>query len=202
MHKEILTETQINLLPLIKNFSLDFGLVGGTSIALYLGHRRSIDFDLFSPKPIDILNIRSIILKDEKIEHTFVQRENEFTVLVNQVKITFLYFSYKLKFDKNFEDIINLPSLSILSGMKAFALGRRSKWKDYVDLYFIIKELGLSTVIEEANRLFGNEFNEKLFRIQLSYFKDIDYSEEVEFMKGFDTERENIKQFLLEKSIE
>ena len=202
MHKEILTETQINLLPLIKKFSLDFGLVGGTSIALYLGHRRSIDFDLFSPKPIDILNIRSIILKDAEIEHTFVQRENEFTVLVNQVKITFLYFSYKLKFDKNFEDIINLPSLSILSGMKAFALGRRSKWKDYVDLYFIIKELGLSTVIEEANRLFGNEFNEKLFRIQLSYFKDIDYSEEVEFMKGFDTERENIKQFLLEKSIE
>ena len=202
MHKEILTETQINLLPLIKKFSLDFGLVGGTSIALYLGHRRSIDFDLFSPKPIDILNIRSIILKDAKIEHTFVQRENEFTVLVNQVKITFLYFPYKLKFDKNFEDIINLPSLSILSGMKAFALGRRSKWKDYVDLYFLIKELGLSTVIEEANRLFGNEFNEKLFRIQLSYFKDIDYSEEVEFMKGFDTERENIKQFLLEKSIE
>ena len=50
MHKEILTETQIKLLPLVAEFSKDFGLVGGTAIALHLGHRRSIDFDFFTTK--------------------------------------------------------------------------------------------------------------------------------------------------------
>lgn len=44
MHKEILNKDQIDLLPLLKEFKREFYLVGGTAIALYLGHRRSIDF--------------------------------------------------------------------------------------------------------------------------------------------------------------
>ena len=48
MHDNILTNEQRNLLPLIKAFSKDYYLVGGTAIALHIGHRRSIDFDLFT----------------------------------------------------------------------------------------------------------------------------------------------------------
>ncbi len=43
MHKEILTKTQVKLLPTVKLFSKKFGLVGGTAVALQLGHRESID---------------------------------------------------------------------------------------------------------------------------------------------------------------
>ena len=43
-------------------------------------------------------------------------------------------------FTENFEDIINIPDLPTLAAMKTYALGRRGKWKDYVDLYFIIKD--------------------------------------------------------------
>jgi hypothetical protein len=46
MHRDILTAKQVELLPLIGEFSRDYYLVGGTAIALYLGHRRSIDFDI------------------------------------------------------------------------------------------------------------------------------------------------------------
>jgi hypothetical protein len=42
MRKDILTANQIRLLPLIREFSREYYLVGGTAIALYLGHRRSI----------------------------------------------------------------------------------------------------------------------------------------------------------------
>ncbi len=48
MHREILTEEQSKLLSLAGKFAKDFGLVGGTAVALHLGHRESIDFDLFS----------------------------------------------------------------------------------------------------------------------------------------------------------
>ena len=48
MHREILNKKQIELLPLIHNFNERFGLVGGTAIALQIGHRESIDLDLFS----------------------------------------------------------------------------------------------------------------------------------------------------------
>ena len=63
MHKEILTVEQLELLPLVKSFGDNFGLVGGTAVALHLGHRRSIDFDLFSSKEFDNGEIRKRILK-------------------------------------------------------------------------------------------------------------------------------------------
>ena len=46
-HKEILNGKQIELLPLIGEFKREYYIVGDTAIALYLGHRRSIDYDLF-----------------------------------------------------------------------------------------------------------------------------------------------------------
>ena len=47
MHTEIFNISQVALLPLVKQFKKEFYLVGGTAIALHIGHRRSIDFDLF-----------------------------------------------------------------------------------------------------------------------------------------------------------
>ena len=57
MHKDILSENQLELLSLVKQFRREYYLVGGTAIALYIGHRRSIDFDLF----------KHTFLKPEKI---------------------------------------------------------------------------------------------------------------------------------------
>jgi tRNA nucleotidyltransferase/poly(A) polymerase len=61
MHRNILTANQVKLLPLIKEFSQDYYLVGGTAIALYLGHRRSIDFDLFTVGTIKKGSIKRLI---------------------------------------------------------------------------------------------------------------------------------------------
>ena len=46
MHVEILSSSQKKLLPYVAQFKRSFYLVGGTAIALHLGHRESIDFDL------------------------------------------------------------------------------------------------------------------------------------------------------------
>jgi hypothetical protein len=49
-----------------------------------------------------------------------------------------------------------------------------------------------------ANELFSDMFSAKLFRQQLSYFKDIDYSEEVEFMDSFGVSDETVKNYLID----
>jgi len=126
MHKEVLTQKQLNLLPLLKVFSKNFGLVGGTAIALYLGHRKSIDFDLFSLKEFDHLKIRKEILKFKKPFKVIVNEKEQYSIFINGVKITFLHYPFKIKFSKNFENIINLPDLLTLSAMKAYTLGRRN----------------------------------------------------------------------------
>lgn len=196
MFKNILSYEQEKLLPLIKSFSSDFYLVGGTAIALHLGHRRSIDFDLFTDNSFNPLNIRKKILKTNQINQTFTQGEGELTVLINNVKVTFFHYPFSINRPFDFEGYIKIPDLLTLGAMKAFALGRRAKWKDYVDLYFILQKYSFKDLIKKTNSIFKNEFNEKLFRAQLGYFEDIDYSEEIQYMTGFEEKDSVIKQFL------
>ena len=108
--------------------------------------------------------------------------------------MTFLSYPFPLVFTEKLEDVIRLPDLVTLAAMKAFALGRRAKWKDYVDLYVILKSKTLTEITARAASLFGNEFNEKLFREQLSYFEDIDYSETIDYMKGFEVSNDEVKK--------
>ena len=53
----------------------------------------------------------------------------------------------------------------------------------------------------KGNQLFGHNFNEKLFRGQLSYFEGISYDEQVEYMLGFEVPDEVIKKALVEFSL-
>jgi hypothetical protein len=202
IYPEILSTKQQQLLPLIKIFSNKFYLVGGTAIALQLGHRRSIDFDLFSFDKIDQRKIRNLIVKNHKIEKVIIDSKDEYTLIVDGVKLTFLKYPFKIKTNRRFEDYISLPDLKTLATMKAYALGRRAKWKDYVDLYWIIKKhCSIVDIVKKAKTIFGSEFNEKNFREQLAYFKDIDYTEEVDWLKGFKVSDKQVKDFLTEVSL-
>jgi hypothetical protein len=84
-----------------------------------------------------------------------------------------------------------------LAAMKTYALGGRAKWKDYVDLYFILKDhYELKKLSDRAASIFGADFNEKVLREQLCFFDDIDYSEKVEYIKS-DINETEIKKFLV-----
>ena len=200
MHKEILHEKQVELLPLIAQFTKQYFLVGGTAIALYIGHRHSIDFDLFTENKIQRRKIKNIIIKcgwepDNIIYEAFDQMH----LIVNNVKITFFLYPHKIDSKHNFDNIIKLPELIDLAAMKAYALGGRAKWKDYVDVYFLLKKyFSFSDIAKRTKQIYGSFFNEKLFKEQLSYFIDVDYSEEIEFMPGYETDDDEIKQFLTE----
>lgn len=202
MHEEILSEEQKSFLPIIAGFSPQFGLVGGTAIALQLGHRRSIDFDLFTPDDFDVEIIRTKIREKNQIDSVETDLPNQTTLVVRGVRITFYKYPFPIIYSEDFGDIIKMPNILTLAAMKAFALGHRAKWKDYVDLYFIFKKHDFSEVTKKANELFSGEFNEKLFREQLSYFDDIDYTEEVDFLDGFKVEDNIIKESLKEISLQ
>ena len=201
MRKEILSENQIKLLPLIKTFATDFGLVGGTSIALHLGHRRSIDFDLFTDKDFSSEKIRSNIKRNHTIQSTLVDEPEELTLVVDDVKLTFYKYPFKINYSGKFEEIIKIPDLLTLAAMKTFALGRRAKWKDYVDIFFILENNTFEDITKKTKEIFGYEFNERLFREQLSYFEDIDYSEKVDYLEGREVSDAEIKQKLVEVSL-
>jgi len=202
MHDEILSDAQKVLLPLMAQFKREYYLVGGTAIALHIGHRRSIDFDLFKPSALNHKrNLDKIIAAG--FPHAVTRRvEEQMNLLVNGVKVTFFQYPFPVIPEDRFADTFRMPSLLSLAAMKAYALGRRSKWKDYVDLYFLLAHhFTLREVVARAIELFGELFSEKLFRAQLSYFDDVDYSESVDYLLETPPTNEEIKAKLTEIAV-
>ncbi len=202
MHKEIFSDNQLKLLPLVKEFKREFYLVGGTAIALYLGHRRSIDFDLFKNSSIHPKKIISKI-SAFNFKYQVTRRVSEqLNLTMNDVSFTFFEYPYKIEAKNNFDDILRLPSLIDLAAMKAYALGRRSKWKDYVDFYFLLKDhFTINQISDRAVEMYDQMFSQKLFRAQICYFKDINYKEPVEFLEEAPS-RTEIQQFLIDRAID
>jgi hypothetical protein len=193
MHKNILTESQIAMLPLLKLFSSDYYLVGGTALALQYGHRRSLDFDLFTLKPFETQPILRKIRKNHTINQIHIDEVNQLTLMADQIKMTFYQYEYPVIHNEKMEAIITMPDDLSIAAMKAFALGRRAKWKDYVDLYFVFKNHSIQEVLDRAHEYYGQgEFNDKLFRGQLDFHQDINYIEPVDWMPGFETSQEEI----------
>ena len=199
MFENILTDHQLALaekfMPLFRE---RFYLAGGTAVALLLGHRRSVDFDLASLLPIDPFQIeRKLLVHGFSVQHVLTATGDEFSVVTDGIRITFFFFPFQIKPEIIWDRVqIKLPGILTLGAMKAYALGRRSKWKDYVDLYFILKsKYSVNELISASDNIFSTSFNDKLFREQLCYFNDIDYSEEVDYIGVTPTDDE-IKLFL------
>ncbi len=202
MHLEIFNAEQQQLLPLLSTFKKEFYMVGGTAIALHIGHRLSVDFDLFKNGIIRPKKIIDQFKKNKEALVVTLNREGQLNLVCRDVKFTFFNFEYDVPHPIIIEKSITIPDLLDLAAMKAFAMGLRSKWKDYVDLYFIIKEhYNITEISTRTTELFGQLFSEKLFRGQLNYFEGISFDEPVDFMPGFEVSEQEVKAFLIDAAL-
>ncbi|MBX2931818.1 MAG: nucleotidyl transferase AbiEii/AbiGii toxin family protein [Chitinophagaceae bacterium] len=183
MHLSILNKEQQEQLELLNKFKRGYILVGGTAIALHIGHRRSIDFDLFKETHTDNAKIKRTLAEKGIQYQLLFENADGINLLINNVKWTFFYYPFPIKEFAVSGKYFKIPDLLTLAAMKAYALGRRSKWKDYVDLLIILENhYTIEEISKRADQIFGDGFSEKMFRVQLVYFKDIDYSEQIEWL--------------------
>lgn len=183
MHLNILDEEQFQQLPLLAAFKREYILVGGTAIALHIGHRKSIDFDLFKSNPINASKIKSTLTAKKLKYQILFENVEGLHLLIKDVKWTFFYYPFLINKTSLSGKYFKIPDLLTLAAMKAYALGRRSKWKDYVDLLFILESYyNIDQISKRASEIFKDGFSEKMLRVQMVYFKDIDYSETVEWV--------------------
>ena len=189
MRLEALKLKQKQVFEKLKHFP-EFYLVGGTALALQIGHRISIDFDLFSVKEISkgLLNKVKRIFKDFEVK-TIINNSEQLTVKINGVKIDFVEYKFPLKTKLLEYQNVKIVSILEIAAMKAYALNYRGTLKDYVDLYFILKGkyASLEDIKKIAEKKYRNEFNFRLFLEQLVYSKDIK-KEKIEFLKKRITE--------------
>ena len=201
-HYEILSEKQKKLLPLIWNLKNKFFLWWWTAIALYLWHRKSIDFDLFTFD--DVLPLNFIINSENKFDFPktlLFETSEQRDILIDGVKISYVVYPFNIWNNFLEDKFIKLPDLLTLAAMKAYTIWRRAKWKDYVDLYFLIDKFWIENIINKAKQIYGWDFSVKLFVRQLWYFDDIDRSEKVEWIKWFEISDEEVKNKLKKLSL-
>jgi hypothetical protein len=176
MHNEALTKTGEKVFPLLAQFP-GFYLAGGTALAIQIGHRVSLDFDMFTGEPIKKTFLRLVesVFEPHQIKPV-VNNRGELTVFTDDVKITFLQYPFPLLLP--LANVGNLPVLSVpeIAVTKAYTLGRRGAYKDYVDLYFCLAErlVTLEQIIELAAKKYGDAFSDRLFLEQLVYWEDIE----------------------------
>lgn len=183
-------------------FTNDFVLAGGTAIMLQIGHRKSFDFDCFSQKKLSS-NLLSKVKKvfGKKIRIKIKTSEFITFTTARGVEVTFTLYPYKPLRPLVKTQTISLFHLDDLVTNKAYTLGRRPAWRDYVDLFFLLKWkfYSLEKIIKLAEKKFSGGFNGKLFLQQLTYFEDVNVVE-AEFLKEF-YETKEIKNFL-ERQVE
>jgi hypothetical protein len=98
IHEEILSKEQKELLSFIKLFADKFVLVGGTAIALQLGHRESIDFDLFLPNS-EYLPVRYLQKNLKQLKYGCIDGFKDTYqqhYIIHQVKTTFFAYMYDI----------------------------------------------------------------------------------------------------------
>jgi len=164
----------------IKEFS-NLRLVGGTALALQIGHRKSIDLDFFGL--INSENIE-ITAKLEKIGKVKILKtsKNINIYAVDNIKVDFVNYHYQWLEKPNIEDNLLLSSIKDIAAMKLAAITGRGTKKDFIDLYFLLQHYTLNEMLDFYVQKFpsGSVF---LVIKSLSYFADANKDEHPEMLK-------------------
>jgi predicted nucleotidyltransferase component of viral defense system len=175
MATDVLTPKARELFPKLARFRTDFYLAGGTALALQINHRVSIDFDLFSDEPIarQLLRVVEGVFAGSDRE-AMVNNTDELSMNIDGVRFTFLHYPFPLCLPLRDAEPIPLLSVKEILATKAYTIGRRSEFKDFVDLYVGLKgrHATLREVIDLARKKYGDAFNDRLFLEQLVHLED------------------------------
>lgn len=197
MFYDILDKKRLDLLPLFESFKKNFYFAGGTALALQIGHRDSVDFDFFSEEGINTKELFERLREIFK-GHTLlkIQEEpNTLSLLIDEaIKISFFTYKYKLIRETIKDGNLSLASIEDIGCMKLSAITGRATSKDYIDLYFILKRLPLSDLLEHA-RVKYPELERNLILKSLVYFEDITL-EKILFKNNNDLPFEKVKDKL------
>ncbi len=163
---------QLQSEPILKNLRL----VGGTSLALQLGHRISVDIDLFGNIEGDEHELTEVLRKFDEVK-TLKNSKNIHIYLINGIKVDLVNYSYPWLQDDLTIEGIKLASREDIAAMKLAAVTGRGSKKDFFDINLLLLEFSLAQMLTFYNTKYadGSEF---LVLKSLCYFDDADQEED------------------------
>jgi hypothetical protein len=172
LHYETISPSTLGLLTSIQSipFLHDTCLVGGTALALQMGHRKSIDLDIFGSVSASSAEIRQSLSAKHDVQ-VLKESENIDIYLVDGVKVDFVNYSYGLVRPVVVQDNLRLASIEDIAAIKISAVIGRGTKKDFVDLFFLLKRYSLKEILE----LYSAKYPDGTLFIalkSLTYFED------------------------------
>ena len=178
---------------IIKN---NFALAGGTSLALQIGHRKSIDFDIFCTHQFDVKELEIILSTSS--HYTFNYAGNNTRMLfgnINGIKCDFVNEPAILLEPFILADGVNYFSIADIAAMKLHTICGRGKKKDFFDVYALLQLYSREKLI----KWFTQKYDEtQLFFLWRSilYFEDAENDPDIEGYSPFTKNWDEIKKFI------
>ncbi|MES1225304.1 MAG: nucleotidyl transferase AbiEii/AbiGii toxin family protein [Bacteroidota bacterium] len=176
-----------------------FALAGGTSLALQIGHRRSIDLDFFSPFEFNTRELEIILSTDTSINFQFVNSNSRMLFCyINNIKCDFICEPARLIRPFVFYDSVPYFTVEDIAAMKLHTICGRGKKKDFFDIYALLEIYDWKDLIT----LFTKKYNEdQLFFLWRSiiYFEDADGDPDIQGIKPYDKNWDEIKKYIRAK---
>jgi len=164
----------------------DTRLVGGTALALQLGHRVSVDLDLFGSwkAGIDFNALFREIGRAEKSSST--PNGNMQFYYVDDIKVDcVMYDMYPWIASSVCENGVCLAAKPDIAAMKINAITNRGSRKDFIDLYFLLNCYSLSELMAFYKAKYP-ESNEATALRSLVYFVDAEIQPMPQMIMPFD----------------
>ena len=180
LYKETIEPKTLELLidlqkePLLSTFNL----VGGTALALHLGHRKSIDLDFFTSESFDLEEVKMMLIKkyDFKVSYSRSQTLKGF---INGVKVDFIKFDYPHLHNCDIIEEVRIESIPDIIAMKLLSItDNGSRIKDFIDIAYLSSWFSLEEMLQFFIRKITNS-NIMMPIKALTYFDDIDFNESI-----------------------
>ena len=172
LHLETIEPKTLELLRKLQSLSIfeNSRLVGGTALALQLGHRKSIDLDIFGKIAATPEEIQETCSEVGSLEISKTSK-NINIYWVDGIKVDCVNYPYEWLDECRVLDGVRLASISDIAAMKISAIINRGTKKDFIDLHFLLKEMSLNHILDLYDQKYidGSRF---IAIKSLTYFED------------------------------
>lgn len=179
MHPEVL---DMNMLALSKRMGFlnefSFYLAGGTGLALQLGHRKSFDFDLFTPGNFFPEELSTLLGRHKISSQGEIRSHGTLHCILEEVKTSFIFYDSPLNFPLLQFNSLNIADWRDITVEKLRIVADRGQKKDFFDLYFGLSILGIDALIELSVKKFGESVNYFHLLKGMTYFDDAEKNPE------------------------
>lgn len=158
----------------------DFFLVGGTALSLQIGHRISIDIDLFSRQSFDVNELLSY-LESKDFTLDFLDK-NTIKGKINGVAVDLITHAYPLANDIIVTDGIRMASLEDIAAMKLNAIvSNGTRLKDFIDITYLSSYLSLKQMMDAYEQKYTSR-NPVLILKSLAFHDEINHNEPINLL--------------------